>query len=592
MKELSLPDIAREAKQSLVSFLLGTFLFYPLLAIAEDQIDVDGGFFDPEMMKEDILDSGRQAPEERQPKRGEEDSWTVKEEQIEKAKNEFVEKNERQAEAKKKLLEEQLTEEKLETKPEAVTLPPASKHEEILNHTQKVMEQVKELQHQGGNKSIPSVIDMLKNNNVKSNNAGAAVQATGAGQPGVEKNKEATVLGKGIFPDSLAEQGSPPVSLIVSAKPLAHCLEQLERIGEVHQEKRVPIGQIVILGADQDFPLYTSGLKQDAKNTQGSRKASKLSVKEKLGMLKSSPLTKFIESNQLSTSSMITAEEVIKRFSVKASPVWVVRHRGIDYMFPGAHHPRDFYNAKGQFLYADEKQTPVGDRDSGAFIDSKIPVVLGKMAGGGVKLPDPIKMEYKLTLPDDVKKRLSLPSNAVNLPAELTALTLKPKYSQRSTKEPSSGVASSGFALPKLPSCEKSNVFRKQVFHYTPLTNHLDAVYFSPAEDAQQAQAEKWKGHKVIYRGGTTIEPANPTQNPFPMIGVISRMRCLPTRLHFITETGKRFIEYREGAAAWKDTTTKKAPENGAQPNVDKNQGMPTVSETTDETWDTGLSEF
>lgn len=115
--------------------------------------------------------------------------------------------------------------------------------------------------------------------------------------------------------------------------------------------------------------------------------------------------------------------------------------------------------------------------------------------------------------------------------------------------EPSSFPAGAG-TYDILPECTARTVSRDEVYSNTYGTDLLDIVYYDGQENDQSAKAERWPGVAVPFLQGAAANPYVSTDR-IQWFARIIGLRCLPTRFHFVNVESKRYIELREGDAAW-----------------------------------------
>lgn len=105
--------------------------------------------------------------------------------------------------------------------------------------------------------------------------------------------------------------------------------------------------------------------------------------------------------------------------------------------------------------------------------------------------------------------------------------------------------------LQALPECKEAVDKRVQVFTYSPNSEAIDYVLYSPTSAVQKRRAEKVSFRSVPYRSGESFGITNSGINERAVFGMMMAIRCLPTRVHFVIDGANRFFEYREGENAW-----------------------------------------
>ena len=104
-------------------------------------------------------------------------------------------------------------------------------------------------------------------------------------------------------------------------------------------------------------------------------------------------------------------------------------------------------------------------------------------------------------------------------------------YSQAQEKQP-------------LATCKNSRLLRKEIFSQARLANALDVVFYS-STIAQQSQQAK---HSLLETQSYEELTEGSIWNS---VAKLAKLNCLPTRFVFSTIAGRRFLELREGEAAW-----------------------------------------
>lgn len=100
-----------------------------------------------------------------------------------------------------------------------------------------------------------------------------------------------------------------------------------------------------------------------------------------------------------------------------------------------------------------------------------------------------------------------------------------------------------------LAACAKSQVRMIETRHYTPGTEQLDILYYDEKDETTREAAAKYSGKKIVYLEKIPINPENPDEiDDWQLLARRLKLRCLPTRFHFIEVGSRRYMEFREGA--------------------------------------------
>jgi len=581
------------------------------VAFAQEDTDIRGGIFDDDVRKGFFDDT---PVVEKSPSSNDSanDSWTVDIENLEEERRKFIKQVEKETKQKEHELQGEIdsikeqTESKKDSKPEDFN--PRNPNA-IIQNTTNIIEKVKRtptnsLQHRNRGEHIKKVIssrpDVKKKRAAPTNVLdSSSEQKTTGSEKGPKDPFHASILPTTIFPEHLEPDPKATLNLVVAAKPAGHALKHIERLAEVKKRYGITIGQVAIVGADKSFPFFSTPIKGTPKRIKNPGPKGRALQLKKMGV-QSSPLQRAIKKLGLTQKSTgNTADELLTRLKTSSSPTWIVRFQGNDYVFEGGFHPREFFNKRGYFIKTGEtKPRLTADGNNISLFDQKTPVISARKSGGGVRFPGPVTApvpdihvpkemigevgvpaeirgaipkgktpkdllktisvpkEFSEAMPnkqatEDFKDTFAIPKEALQSKPARSLLLLESKYVPRSSV--TKRIPTSLSRLPKLNRCKTSNVYRKQVYQYSMATDYLDALYFSPDDRAQEERAKEYRGNKVIYTQNATFDIMQGKDNPYPFIGLMLGVRCLPTRFHYVNVNGKRFMEYREGEAAWTD---------------------------------------
>lgn len=102
-----------------------------------------------------------------------------------------------------------------------------------------------------------------------------------------------------------------------------------------------------------------------------------------------------------------------------------------------------------------------------------------------------------------------------------------------------------------LPNCSKGEVRRKPVVYDTPNLKFFDLLFYDYHSSEQVRRADAWEKPAAPFLEGDLFNPYREKNNLQQELARFFSIRCLPTRVHYIYENGKRYEEYREGPRAW-----------------------------------------
>ena len=196
---------------------------------------------------------------------------------------------------------------------------------------------------------------------------------------------------------------------------------------------------------------------------------------------------------------------LMQELGLEHSPSWKVSTRGEVHWLPDVERASEFFSEGGRFL-------GLADVDLRRSQSSSHP-----FATTGPKIP----------------------GAEVNLP--LFART----YSVTDSKHPKDASTSD-----VRPNCEKGGIRKVPVLFDSRHLDYFDLLYYQMSEPAQASQAASWSKLAVPFLEGDLSNPFRKHDTLLQEYARFFDIRCLPTRVHYIFENGRRFEEYREGTEA------------------------------------------
>lgn len=109
-------------------------------------------------------------------------------------------------------------------------------------------------------------------------------------------------------------------------------------------------------------------------------------------------------------------------------------------------------------------------------------------------------------------------------------------------------------SFPSMPACRKSEVERREVFHYSLYSDLVDLIVFDASNQSDFVRAAKGISIAVPWVANTPLATDDPRYTPWLRFAASMDLKCLPARIHLVTEDANRFIEVRRGAEAWVET--------------------------------------
>lgn len=122
----------------------------------------------------------------------------------------------------------------------------------------------------------------------------------------------------------------------------------------------------------------------------------------------------------------------------------------------------------------------------------------------------------------------------------------------------------------KLPVCQKSEVERREVFHYSLYSDLVDLIVFDASNQNDFARAAKGVSVAVPWVADTPLAADDPRYSPWLRFAASMDIKCLPARFHLVTEDANRFIEVRRGPEAWVETEQDKIDKKRFGPEAEK----------------------
>lgn len=101
-----------------------------------------------------------------------------------------------------------------------------------------------------------------------------------------------------------------------------------------------------------------------------------------------------------------------------------------------------------------------------------------------------------------------------------------------------------------LPACSADRVRKSEVLADSEDLQWFDLLFYNYREGKQSARAEAWELPAAPYLEGDLYNPHR-IRDMQQELGRLFQVQCLPTRFHFVTLNGQRYLEYREGERAW-----------------------------------------
>lgn len=335
------------------------------------------------------------------------------------------------------------------------------------------------------------------------------------------------------------------LSVLVSATPPSHRDSVLRRISDMKARKSISIEKVVVFGSHVEPNEFIAKEVQRGVTTErlssGVQGLSPSDINKEVGRYFKDLLSKAYEENYtpaqqefngyFSRAGYINGSDLVKRYGVSLSPTWIVHQNGTDSVYEGD--------------YAIEDMVSSGvDLTTSAFADDTeklFHVWLLKGTGRTIK-----HFPKKDGIPfGSSEAQLFMRPHVSNF-ADVE------KVNGRNPLEPS--IANQ---LPYLPNCGAAQTRRLTVSTYSPLSDTYDYLFFSATDNAQiQRAASQPASMKLVpYESRASTATMSAESAAASLLAPALYVACLPTRFHFVTDGGKRFIEYREGTNAWEDSS-------------------------------------
>ena len=109
--------------------------------------------------------------------------------------------------------------------------------------------------------------------------------------------------------------------------------------------------------------------------------------------------------------------------------------------------------------------------------------------------------------------------------------------------------------LSPIRQCRRSRRVRRPVAYQSLYGSTIDWLFFAPVDAEGRKYAEDNPARAVMYEPGAyESDPGTPPSRD-PRLLFASRLgvRCLPTRVHYITEGARRYLEILEGELVYED---------------------------------------
>ena len=205
--------------------------------------------------------------------------------------------------------------------PKSVSESDPKTEEEILDHTNSVIEQLKALQQKGADVLKDPVPTSPKTESPEERRDinGFKEVAPTSGISGV--NAEPT-RPKEFFSQNMGTGAPGILSLVVSSTPAAHCLSKFRDISNVHRLKNVRVGEVTVIGS-------------------GSKNSVELQT-----ILTSKEIQELASAN----IDVRVTPKIPPGLGVTSSPVWVVFSEGKKHIFEGSYEPSALFDRNGGFI--------------------------------------------------------------------------------------------------------------------------------------------------------------------------------------------------------------------------------------------------
>jgi hypothetical protein len=305
-----------------------------------------------------------------------------------------------------------------------------------------------------------------------------------------------------LLKDYQTEDLPATIQVVLKAEPRTTFLRTLDKIFIAVTKLKVTVTNIYVIGQNKDLLQFLYDREENFEELKQALAFADIppSVKREAlqGVQEAIPNTQILleKLNFKMVTTSGAGKDIVDKFSIQSSPAWIIHSGGKTTTIQGEIDPREFLTPEGR-LNPELRETELGGSPFGLL-----------------KNPS---------------------ENAVTEFA----------YSPPPTPEP---------VIQKvLPICTKARIRRMKVGPATfGALFSPDMLIFSPEDPEQLELSEQYAGTAVAYSPMTTPAQAQ-AANPLLPFLLSQPLRCLPTRMHYVNVGGKQYMEFRQGAAAWKE---------------------------------------
>ena len=321
------------------------------------------------------------------------------------------------------------------------------------------------------------------------------------------------------------------LSVIVAGDDREQLANVLTKLA-VLKEQKVMIGQMILVGAELGPELERGGPLPNPANA--SRGETPEQFMDEVRHPKPTELGMLGRRLLLLKSEVVDASKYLEKFQISKSPTWIVRYRGQDYVFEGRFDPKQLFSQDGAFLQG-EGQNPSGDViDQYNLLDKKIPIAVHETRAGN-KFPKQSAKELVTS-----EQLMSGQANYFT-----AAKTRAISYSPIGGELPRAAGLFDGKNR-----CTRSAVRLDKILMYTEQLEWFDLVYYDFNDAQQSKRASAWELPSAPYLEGDLYNPYR-LRDEQQDYGRLFKIRCLPTRVHYLNKDSVPYFEYREGESAW-----------------------------------------
>ncbi len=305
------------------------------------------------------------------------------------------------------------------------------------------------------------------------------------------------------------------LNLVVNGDNEKYLIDRLAELKKIRDTLGIPIGFVVVVGSGAHLLDVEIGTEANPIPSGTPPKPT--------------PFAQAKANLSLRNSELHPGADILNRLKISYSPAWIVRYHGDDYVFEGTSAPLNLFPGNGKFLaptVSHSEKEPRPARLQFALADPDAAVVHRSVRSSGNALP-------KAT-PGVVNNDWTKETRIISLLVDDAALP------------PGAGT------YDVLEPCQQSKVVRDRVYHHTMGSNAIDITYYDSEDKIQRERADRWPGVAVPYIPTAFI-------NPFYVYDRIQsfartlKIRCTPTRFRFVNVGRDRFMETKEGPAAWQE---------------------------------------